>query len=147
MITVGYNQVLNSFIDALPFEKIPNTFKNESSLDTLKGRDGICAAVKAMTLEWETLWGRAANNFEKIQTVQKVEDARGLILRKEEEQEIIDEARMNGLLSDMIPEYKNGTYARILAERELYLVTQMDQFLQRLGIPVPQIIKQYITEH
>jgi len=147
MITVAYNQVLNAFIDTLPFEKIPNNFKNGSSLETLRGRDGVCAAVKIMTLEWEALWGRSEKNFEKIQITEHVEESRALLLRKEEEKEIIDETRMNQLLSDMVPKYKDGTYQRILAEREAFLVTQMSLFLQRLGIPVPQIINQYQTEH
>jgi len=147
MVMTNYNQVLNGFIDALPFEKIPNNFKNGSSLETLKGRDGVCAAVKMMILEWEALWGRNSNNFEKIQIIQRVEESRALILRKEEEKEIIDETRMNQLLSDMIPEYRNGIYDRLLTEREVFLVHQMAQFLHQIGIPVPQTISQYLAEH
>ena len=146
MATVDYNQVLNAFIDALPFDKIPRHYTNDTSLTPLKGRDGVCAAVKTITLEWQNVWGRSEKNFEKIKIIQKIEDTRELLIREEENKELIDETHIAQLLSDMIPEFNDGTYNRLLAEREIFLVTQMAQFLQQIGIPVPQIIKQYLLE-
>lgn len=145
MATVDYNQVLNAFIDALPFDKIPDNYKSDTSLTPLTGRDGVCAAVRTMTLEWQTLWNRSGANFDKITIIQKVEDSRDLLVRKEEEKALIDETHISELLSDMIPEFKDGTYFRLLAEREVFLVTQMAQFLQRVGIPIPETMTQYIA--
>jgi len=147
MATVDYNQVINAFIDAVPFGKIPNYYKNDNSLTPLTGRDSVCAAVRTMILEWQNLWNHNGANFEKITIIQKVDDARELMVRKEEEKALIDEMHICELLSDMIPEYKDGTYNRLLSERETFLVTRMAQFLVRAGVPVPETITQFITEH
>ena len=147
MTSVGYNEVLNAFIDALPFNKIPNNYKSDTSLTPLTGRDGVCSAVRTMMLEWQTLWSRNGNNIEKMKVIQEVEDSRDLLIRREEQKELVDEVRIAQLLSDMIPEFKDGTYVRLIAQREVFLVTQMAQFLERAGVPIPEALTHYITQH
>lgn len=146
MDAVGYNQVLNAFIDALPFDKIPAKYKNDTSLTHSAGRDGVCTAVRTMIFEWQNLWNHSAANFDKTKIVRMVENSRDELVRRVEKNQILDEMIINQLLSDMVPEYKDGTYYKLLTEREVFLVTQMSQFLTRMGIPVPEPITLYLSQ-
>ena len=143
---VDFNQIQNAFIDALTIEDVENVIQKELLAAIPPGRDRVCAAVVNMISDWNKEWSGGEYNFDKTKIIQQVEESRALLARQEEDKELIDEARITSLLCDMTPEYKDGTYQRILNERELYLVTQMSEFLSRLGRAIPVIITEYISQ-
>jgi hypothetical protein len=142
---VDYNQIQNSFIDALTIEDVENIVQKELLSAIPPGRDRVCAAVVNMLAQWNKDWSLCEHNYEKAKIIQQVEESRTLLIRQEEEKELIDETRITSLLSDMIPQFRDGTYTRTINERELYLVTQMRDFLVQRGKSVPQAVTEYIS--
>jgi len=147
MVTIDYNQVLNAFVDVLPYNKIPKPFTTPTTISNPPGRDDVCAAVVKITADWQNKWALTDDNFEKNKIIEDVEGARELIVRRETEKGVIDETHISLLLSDVVPAYKNGTYQQFFIERQEYIVKQMAKFLEQQRIPVPQVIPLYLSQH
>jgi len=143
MTTIDYNQVLNAFIDCVPFNQISEEYKKPLPSDLYSKLDDRIAAVYRMIRVWQRDWDGTEKNEQKRAVIHEVEGVRDLIVRREEK-ELIDDEHINLLLSDILPDYQNGTYQRIIIERQQYVVSQMIQFLQEKKLPVPQILFDYL---
>lgn len=143
MITIDYNQVLNSFIDSVPFNQISEEYKKPLPSDLYSKLDDRIAAVYRMIRVWQREWESTENNAQKRAVIHEVEGVRDLIVGQESKKELIDDERINLLLSDILPDYQNGTYQRIIVERQQYFVSRMIQFLQEKKLPIPQILYDY----
>jgi pheromone shutdown protein TraB len=147
MAAVNFNEIQNAFIDALSFGDLPQSVKTDLLMAVPPGHDRMCAAVISMLALWRNEWSKGGNNFDKAAIIEHVEESRELLIQQQEDKELIDETRISVLLSDMIPAFKNGTYMRIVEERNEYLAAQMADFLTKREKAVPQILTAYLSEH
>lgn len=147
MAAVNFNEIQNAFIDALSFGDLPQSLKTDLLMAIPPGRDRSCAAVVSLLALWRNEWSKGGNNFDNAAIIEHVEESRELLIQQQEDKELIDETRISTLLADMIPDFKNGTYARIVEERNVYIATQMADFLTKRGKPVPEIITAYLSQH
>ncbi|HUD19017.1 MAG TPA: hypothetical protein VMR81_01040 [Patescibacteria group bacterium] len=141
---IDFNAVYNVFIDSLSFNDIPQQFKTELILSIPTGQDRIAAGAAQMVESWRNDWAKDYKNIEKSNLIDDVADKRVRIEQKETEAP--EEIHIQRLLEDIIPGFKDGTYQQALDERDMYVVTQMADFLGRIGKPVPHAVTTFFNE-
>ena len=143
---IDFNVVYNAFIDSLSFNDIPDQFKTGFVLSIPTGQDRITAAAAQMVESWRSQWAGNYQNIEKSNLIDEVAEKRERIEQKEADAETPTEIHIQTLLGDIIPGFKDGTYDRAVNERDLFVVTQMTDFLNNLSKPVPPAVTAYFSE-
>jgi len=142
----SFNAALNAFIDSLTFDDIPEACKTDAVLAAPPGRDRINTAVQLLMNEWEMIWGGDASNTNKMELLWEVAEKRAYIEANKTENGITDATNIERLLSDMVPGFKDGAYSKALEERNLFVVTKMAGFLNKLDKLIPPAIQQYFQD-